>query len=382
MRHALHLAPVVLLAACGPDIDPTPSDDTSPVLAGRDLGEFITDKMAKARVPGLSVALIRGGEVTAAGAWGLANVDDNRPVTTDTLFNLASVSKTVVATSVMMHVEDGDIDLDANVNEVLPFDVDHPWSSRKITPRQLLTHTSGISDNWDVLEPLYVEGDSPIALGDFLEDYLVPGGKYYDADWNYDLEPGEAADYSNVGSSLAAYLVEASTGTGFDQVCEDEIFAPLGMDDAGWHLADVDQDRLAMPYAWAGGDWEPYGFYGYPDYPDGGLRTTAPQIARLLALYAAGGVYDGERLLQEDTVDEMLSHQVPNLDETQGLIWYSWDLGDDTVWGHNGGDDGVATEILFRKSDGAGVVVLMNADGDRWGPVEDIEEELLALAAE
>lgn len=371
----------LLLVGCtSPKIEPTPSDDTSALLDDAELATFITERMSEARVPGLSAAIIAGGEVKAVGAWGLANVEEDRAVSTDTLFNLASVSKTVTATAVMMAVEDGDLELDADVNDVLPFRVEHPYSRTPITLRMLLTHTSGISDNWDVLESVYVEGDSPIALGDFLEDYLVEGGEYYDSEWNYYGDPGEEYEYSNVASSLAGYMVEAATGTPFDTYCERRIFEPLGMDEAGWHLADIDTDNLAMPYGWVDGAWEPYGFYGYPDYPDGGLRTSAPLIARFLAAYAEGGVFDGERILAESTVDQMLDSQIPDLDETQGLIWYSWELGDDEVWGHNGGDDGVATEILFRKSDGAGVVILMNGDGDRWGPVEEIEEELLSLA--
>lgn len=373
---------LTFFACSGPAVDSKAGSGTSDLLADEDLGVFIADRMSEARVPGLAAAIVYGGEVKAVGAWGLANVEDGTPVSTDTLFNLASVSKTVTATAVMMAVEDGELDLDGAVNDVLPFDVEHPYSSDNITTQMLLTHTSGIIDNWDVLDEVYVEGDSTIALGTFLEDYLVKGGEWYDADWNYGGDPGYEYEYSNIASSLAGYLVEAATGTAFDTYCEQHIFEPLGMDETGWHLADIDTDNLAMPYGWYGGEWEPYGFYGYPDYPDGGLRTSAPQLARFLAAFSAGGVYDGTRLLDEDTVEEMLTAQVPALDESQGLTWYNWALGDDTVWGHNGGDDGVATEILFRKSDGAGVVVLMNGDGDRWGPVEEIEEELLALAAE
>lgn len=371
---------LLLLAACGdPKIDPTPSEDTTELLDDPDLSEFITERMSEARVPGLSAAIIVDGEIRAAGAWGLANVEEDRAVSTETLFNLASVSKTVTGVAVMMAVEDGDLDLDADVNDILPFQVDHPSSNDPITLRMLLTHTSGISDNWDVLEELYVDGDSPIALGDFLEDYLSEGGAYYDADWNFWGDPGEIYDYSNVAVSLAGYLVEAATGTPFDTFCERRIFEPLGMDETGWHLADIDEDNLAMPYAWSDGDWEPYGFYGYPDYPDGGLRSSAPQMARFLAAIAEGGTYDGERLLAEATVDDMLSPQVTELDETQGLIWYSWELGRDTVWGHNGADDGVSTEILFRESDGAGVVILTNGQGEPFEPIEEIEEELLSL---
>lgn len=364
-----------------PETSSKPGEGTTALLDDPDLGDFIAERMDTARLPGLAAALVYDGEVTAAGAWGMANVEEDRPVGVDTIFNLASVSKTITAAAVMQAVEDGQFKLDDDVDDVLPFDVAHPDSGKAITARMLLTHTSGIADNWDVMDVVYTDGDSPIALGDFLEGYLTPGGDWYYAGQNFGDAPGESYDYSNIGASLAGYLVEAASGEGFDTWTEDRIFSPLGMDACSWHLSDLDEDDIAMPYGWYSGDWEPYGFYGYPDYPDGLLRTSAPQLARFLAAFTAGGVYDGERILDADTVDDMLSAQIPDIDDTQGLIWYSWDLDGDTVWGHNGGDDGVATEILFRPSDGAGVVLLANGDGDRWGPVEDIEVELLSLAA-
>lgn len=373
---------LLLIAACGPSpkTSPEAGEGTSELLADPELGAFIAERMEKAHLPGLAAAIVYDGEVQAVGAWGLANVEDDVPVTVDTLFNLASVSKTVTGTALMQAIEDGLLDLGDDVNDVLPFEVVHPDTNKAITPKMLMTHTSGIIDNWDVLDELYVEGDSPIALGDFLEDYLVEGGKYYD-DWeNWGEYPGDEHDYTNVGASLAGYVVEAASGTPFDTWTQRRIFEPLGMDESGWHLADLNTDHIAIPYGWYDGAWESYGFYGYPDYPDGNLRTSAPQIARFLAAFTAGGVYDGERILDADSVEAMLDPQVPDLDETQGLIWYSWTLGDEEVWGHNGGDDGVTTEILFRKRDGVGVVLLANGDGDRWSPIEEIEEELFALA--
>src|SRR5678810_801683 len=91
---------------------------------------------------------------------------------------------------------------------------------------------------------------------------------------------GKAYRYSNVGASLAAYLVEAASGIGFDVWCNDRIFEPLAMTRTGWHLADVSRSEVAMPYRWSPDldKFIPYGHYGYPDYPDGALRTTARHL--------------------------------------------------------------------------------------------------------
>lgn len=223
----------------------------------------------------------------------MANIAAGRRVTPDTLFMLASVSKTVVATAVLQAIEDGLFDLQTHVNDVLPFRVRHPvHPDRPITVRQLLTHTSSIRDNWNLLTAGYVAGDSPMELRTFLRRYLSPGGADFAPNNFYAFGPGRSYRYANVGASLAAFLVEAAAGIGFDTWCERRIFAPLGMDRAGWHLAGLPRREIAMPYTWAGNKnaYVPTGHYGYPDYPDGALRTTAPQLARHLGMEAPGAV--------------------------------------------------------------------------------------------
>jgi len=232
-----------------------------------------------------------------------------------------------------------------------------------ITFRQLLTHTSSIRDNWNVLGLLYVEGDSPIPLGTFLEDYLTPDGAWYNASGNFlTSAPGTIADYSNVGATLAGYLVESITGTPFDEYCEQSLFAPLQMDGAGWHLADVDLASLAVPYRWAGGQYHPYAHYGYPDYPDGALRCDVDELSHFLIAFIEDGTWGTETILAPATVEEMRTVQFPALDASQGLIWYYKSLVLQTLLGHNGGDDGASTDMFYRPDDGIGVIVLTNGD--------------------
>jgi CubicO group peptidase (beta-lactamase class C family) len=291
---------------------------------------------------------------------------------------LASISKTVIATAVMQAIERSLFDLDDDVNDILPFSVRTPEHPRRaITVRHLLTHTSGIRDRWAVWDDLYADGDSPIPLGTFLEGYLVPGGEDYRRTNFFERRPGSRYRYSNVGASLAAFLVEAASGVGFDAWSTTNIFEPLGMDRAGWHLADVPATDVAMPYRWSErtGRYVATGQYGYPDYPDGALRTTASQLARHLGMMMNGGEWTGARILARDTVREMLRSQIPDTTYGQGLLWYRTRSRGRTLIGHNGGDRGVATVAFYDRDDDLGVVVLANGNwrrvGGRW-PLQQI----------
>ena len=334
--------------------------------------------MALGKLPGVSAAVVRGDEVVWARGYGDANLRQDEAVRPSTLFMLASISKTVIATAVMQAVERSLFHLDDDVNDIVPFTVRTPaHPKRAITVRHLLTHTSGIRDRWSVWDDLYAEGDSTIPLGTFLEGYLVPAGEDYRLTNFYDTKPGSRYRYSNVGAALAAFLVEVASGDGFDAWCETDIFEPLGMDRAGWHLTDVPAADVAMPYRWSAdrSRYVPYGQYGYPDYPDGALRTTAPQIARHLGMVMNGGVWNGARVLERDSVREMLRSQMPDTTYGQGLIWYRTRSGGRTLIGHTGGDYGVATVAFYDRDADLGVVVLSNGNWrrvDRRWPLQQI----------
>ena len=128
-------------------------------------------------------------------------------------------------------------------------------------------------------DSLYVLGDSPIALGDFLDGYFRPGGEWYDASRNFAADaPGTYYDYSNLATALLGHLVESATGTPLDDHSDARIFAPLAMGDTGWHLADFAVNEVAMPYESFGTQFVAWGQYGYPDYPDGQARASASKL--------------------------------------------------------------------------------------------------------
>jgi len=332
-------------------------------LYSQTLDDFIIEQMNQNHIPGLAACIVRQGEVLWSGNYGMANFDANIPVSSTTIFMLASVAKTVTATALMQVYENNRFQLDDSINAFLPFAVRNPrYPETPITFRMLLTHTSAIQDNFDVMP--YVDGDPTIPLGEYLEDYLTPGGKYYDPNRNfYAFRPGTNWAYSNIGIALAGYLVEAITGIPFDTFCNDSIFAPLGMSNTAWFLRDLDTTLIARPYYFDGVNYVDYGLYGYADYPDGQLRTTVTSLAKFLQANIQYGALCDERILDSSTVRMIRSAQIPLIDPTQGLVWYTTISNGKTIWGHNGGDLGVTTEMFLSESDSTGVIVLTNGEG-------------------
>ena len=347
-----------------------------------ELDPYIVERMHAGRLPGLSIAVVSDGEQIRSRSFGRANLFRHRPVERGTLFMVASISKTVISTAALQAVEEGLFALDDDVDDHLPFPVripEHP--GRRVTIRQLLTHTSAIRDRWSVWDDLYVPGNSPIPLGDFLAGYLVPGGEDYRRANFYPFAPGAAYRYSNIGAALAAYVIEFAAGIGFDVWCRERIFGPLRMSRAGWRLADVPAQDVAMPYRWSGtrDRYVAVRQYGYPDYPDGALRATAAHLARHFGMIMRGGAWRGTRVLRRSSVEETLRPQIPDLQHGQGLVWYRGRLGGRRVIGHNGGDKGVATMGFFDPATSIGVIALANgnwrADRGCWPLVQIVDRD-------
>jgi CubicO group peptidase (beta-lactamase class C family) len=331
------------------------------IIGTDELDEFILNAMEERHIPGISASIVLDETVIWQKAYGYANIENNVIVTNNTLFKIASVSKTVTATALMQLYEQDYIDLDDPINDYLPFNVVNPsYPYKDITFHMLLTHSSSIRDNWNYL--FHFVGDSPIPYQTFLEEYLVPGGEYYDSENNFwTWEPGSSWSYSNVAVALVGYLVEIISEQNFTDYCESYIFNPLDMTESAWYLRDLDVDHIAMPYYWNGEEYIPYGHIGWVDVPAGDLRTSSSQLINFLAMYINNGTYNSEVILESDTVDLMLSSQLPFF-EYIGLIWWKSDLGSRTVWGHGGSDYGARALMQFDNFTKIGVVVLSNGE--------------------
>ena len=340
------------------------------------LDRYLERQMRKARVPGLATAIVVGDEIVQAGGYGWANPEEESAVTPDTLFYLASAAKPLTATIAMRLVDRKLLDLDADVNQYLPFEVHSPhFPDQPITLRQLLTHSSSISDAgfYARVDELVSFGDWPGSLIQFLTDYLTPSGLYYDADTSFRnaAPPGFPSGYSNVGITLVGALVESVTGASFETASRELLFDPLGMTESSWFLAILDVDHVAVPCAWTAEGYVAYPHFGLAAFPAGNLRTSAVQLANFARLHLNRGKFEGRRILERKTAKRMVRLQSSGLDN------HNWGLGfevaqdnEHRIAFHSGGFAGATTNLWLGLDEGIGVVVLTNGEPHAHGRSE------------
>lgn len=334
-----------------------------------ELDAFIVQQMQEGGIAGLGAAIVVDHQVVWMQGYGQADRARGIAFTPDTTMSVASITKTVTGVAMLRAVQAGQLDLDADIDAYLPFPVRNPaFPDVPITLRQLATHTSGIADRPEVYERAYHYGDdAPESLGDFLAAYFAPGGANAPKDDFVVSRPGTHREYSNIGAALAGYIVERATGERLDALTQRDIFAPLGMTRTRWSIDGIDPGTDAIQYVAQNGITIPIPPYRLATYPDGGLRTSVHDLARLLAALLHGGELDGSRVLDEATVAEMQRFQyaggaIPdNVDPEQknsGLFWQTKFGG--KMMGHGGNDPGVQAEMLASLDRRIGVVVLSN----------------------
>lgn len=338
--------------------------DPAKAVADNALDQQLRSIMAQNDIPGMSVLVLKNGKVAKMQSYGFANTVTSTAFTNDTILMLASVSKVFTGIALMQLHEDGEFQLDDDVNGSLPFSVRVPgYPAAPITFRMLLTHTSSIDDS-DVMDEFYnFSGDPTISLAACLRGYLTTSGQYYDS-FNYlNSRPGTRYNYSNMGTALEGYLVEVMAARPFNEYCNEHLFDALGMNQTRWFLREYDASApLANPHV----NMRPLDNYGFADYPDGMLHSSISDLARFMRMIFQNGAYAGRQILSAATLQQMFSPQIPELEPSQGLQFYketfSTNAGKVQLWGHSGGELGIATEMYFDFENNIGIAVLANAE--------------------
>lgn len=326
------------------------------------LDALVERQMAEAGIPGLALGLARDGLVVAARGYGAADLAARRPVDPETLFHVASITKTVTAMATVMLADEGRIALDQPIAERLDFEILGD-AAKAMTWRHLLMHTSGISDRVYYEIDFRRRGlDSDTPLAGFLRDYLAAGGRYVGAG-NIAQPPGARWDYSNVGYGLLGHLAERVTGQDLRAWIGERLFAPLGLTHTAWRLADVPLNA-ATPYDRIDGALTPVAPVGFPDWPAGMLRASVTDLTRLAAAVSNGGAVPGRRILGPDQTGLMLAmHRPEGLPDWltgQGLGWQQSLLDGVPRINHWGGDPGVFTMAYVDPATRRAVVALSN----------------------
>lgn len=345
--------------------------------------DSVPARLKAANVSGAAVAIISKDTGTRyAAAFGFADIKQQRKLTADTPIHLASVSKLFTASALVQLFERRGYSLDRDVNAFVDFPVRNlHYPTLPITPRQLLTHTSSISD--EGYGDYSVEGDPKETLSHFLEDYLVKGGKAHALDKSFlKAKPGRKWDYSNVAIALAGYVVERAGKQDFAAYTQANLLQPLGIHNAHWYLREFAPDVPAKPYRFENGALVELPQEGYPDVPAGMLRCSVNDLAKMLHAML-GGKTGPHSILSRRAIAAMLRRQVDRkIISYQGLGWVSEDIGGHAFVGHSGSDNGATNMVILTKDERHAVAVLMNIDktdeNDRFR--SSVTQDLLAGA--
>jgi CubicO group peptidase (beta-lactamase class C family) len=333
-------------------------------IKAAELDSIIRANMDQAGIVGVGAAVIVHKKVVWMKGYGYAE-QGKVPFTPHTIMNIASISKTFTGVCVMKALEEGKLSLDEDINTYLPFRVVNPkFPAEKITLRQLGTHTSGITDR----EPVYSDayhygGDSPVSLGDFLQQYFDPNGANYSKENFLNYAPGSYWEYSNIATALAGYIVECVTGERLNDYSRKHIFKPLGMTHTGWFQPEIALSKYSRHYDKQGDTLKVIPYYGLPTYPDGGVRTSVSDLSK----YFIALLDSGHHLLSKSSVTLMETFQftadnkpgnINPLTKNEGLFWTTKDGG--KKMGYGGTDPGVKTEMLADLSGDVAVILFSN----------------------
>ncbi|MGB5895919.1 MAG: serine hydrolase domain-containing protein [Ignavibacteriaceae bacterium] len=321
-----------------------------------DIDAEIKKEMNEHQIPFLSASVIKNDRIVWQKHYGNSAVSSSTP-DSESIYPIASVSKTIIVTAVMQLYEQGLICLDADLNGYLPFSLRNPnYPDQIITIRHLLTHTSGLAwpvDDYEVPGFYdYHPYDSAPPLNEWIPDYVLPNGTHYvNAVWKNTV-PGECELYSNIGTAILGYIVEIVSGTDFNSYCKQNIFEPLEMHSTSYAYADLDLEKVVNIYL---GNYERIEYYRQLHFPAQSLKTTIEDYSHILIAYMNGGIYDGTRILQESSVHQLL--QINNPASGVCLIWNK-SLGN--WYGHAGGEPGVGTQVEFRLENKVGLIIFSN----------------------
>ena len=344
--------------ACSQSIVTTSAQAASAYPA---VDEFIEKQMQEAGIPGVAVAVVQNGKIIYLKGFGVTSLSNPKPVTPQTVFDLASSSKSFTAMGTLILEDAGLIDIDQPLQKYVPDFVLADGESSRITVRELLNHTSGLPGAFS--EPLAYH-DGPNGYDEMLKALRRV---------RTDREPGTTFEYANINYCLLGLLIQRVSGMSFEDFMYQELFTAAGLQHttldpvqaASWERADGHQPffgRLVVRNIPAiesarGAGW---------------VMSCAEDMAHWLILQLDNGLIDGQQLIPAEDVIESQTPEVEfkenGGDVAYGMGWFSGDSKDGTpmVW-HGGDTPNFMSDMLLVPGADFGVVVLANAQSSSLG---------------
>lgn len=346
---------------------------------------------------GLSVVTVSNGQITGSYHEGLRDFERNLPVNDSTKYRIASISKLVTTTALMILHDRGLFKLDDDISGYLGFTLRNPGHPEEpITFRMILSHTGSINEGKGYDSFLTATYNNVSNPPDFSQ-LLVPGGAYYTDDMWRNEAPGSYFTYCNANFGLAGTLIEKISGERFDRFVEENLFYPLGINASFTAEGVSDLNNLSVLYRNVGEKWTPQAdnyqgvlssprdFSGYKPgtnaavfSPQGGLRISAAELARVMILHLNDGKYNGKKIVTKKSIRLMRTPQWTwngsNGDDNYGQF-RSWGLSvhiltntpsADIIWsdtkmvGHGGDAYGLISDFYFDPVSKSGFIFITN----------------------
>ncbi|MBR2477246.1 MAG: beta-lactamase family protein [Bacteroidales bacterium] len=322
---------------------------------------------------GLALVAVNDGQVVLNERYGVKNIETQEPIAKDDIFRIASISKSFTATAIMQLVEQGKLNLQQDVSELVGFKVRNPkFPEKVITVEMLLSHTSSMND----------------ANGYFTINAINPDSSAtWQTAWN-SYEPGTGYEYCNLGFNTLGTILERVSGERFDKYIVNHILNPIGVY-GGYEVLSLDSTKFVNIYTWDGEKQEyihkPAAYatraeeienyvFGHSTAifsPTGGLKISPQDLAKVMQMHMnLGTTPEGTQIISKESAEAMQSIVAPKTDEGDAYgyaIRTSNQLLDGhTMIGHTGSAYGVYTSMFWDKDRNFGFVVMTNGCNGRY----------------
>ncbi|MFL6210050.1 MAG: serine hydrolase domain-containing protein [Pyrinomonadaceae bacterium] len=325
-------------------------------LTAQDLETFLDGivplQLERDDIAGATVAVVKDGKLLFAKGYGYADYEKRKPVSADeTLFRPGSVSKLFTWTAVMQLAEQGQLDLDRDVNAYLDFKIPEAFG-QPITLKNILSHTAGFDEQ---VKDIFNAGAAHPDLGQYLKTH-IPARVY---------PPGTTPSYSNYGAALAGYIVERVSGRPFNDYVAENILKPLGMTHSTFAqpLPAELSPHMSNGYELASDGPHPFEVVG--PFPAGSLSSTAADMARFMLAHLQDGQLGGARILKPETA--LLMHsQLFTLDAAANGMCYGFyeeSRNGQRIIGHGGDTAYFHSDLHLLPDKGVGFFVSHNSLG-------------------
>ena len=328
----------------------------------------IKEVMDSSNVVGFSVAVVKHHKIIYTHSFGLKDIEKNIPITDNSIFRIASISKSFTATSIMQLVEAGKLSLDDDFSKLVGFPVRNPkFPNTVITLRMIMSHTSSVNDS----------------QGYFSLDVIDPAKNKDFAKCYNDYEPGKGYAYCNLNFNMTGAVIEKTAGERFDLYVKHHILDPLGLY-GGYCVDSLDKSRFATLYEYntdsfkliaATAAYNPrseeiknhvLGVTTPIFSPTGGMKISATDLAKYMIMHSQKGKYKGVRIISENSATQMQTKLSD--EEGYGLALETTEklIPGEVMCGHTGSAYGLYSAMFFNAQKDFGIVVISNGIGNTY----------------